>query len=97
LLPLKVLFLGCPLAVMPVVQSGVARCGPVNAIYLKDKLAQCGGTLKLRLADIKTCPWSEEDSRYHHPHYRCTLKGPGGSYTFDFWDSIAADEREHAR
>lgn len=66
--------------------------GPIeNAIHMEDKLAQCGGTLKLRLADSKTCPWDEEDSHYH-PHYRCTLKGPGGSYTFDFWDSNAAGE-----
>jgi len=57
----------------------------------RDRLAKCGGSLKLTLSNTKVAPFEDGDPR-HRPHYRCTLKGPGGSYTFDFWDSIKAGE-----
>lgn len=54
-----------------------------------ERLAKCGGSLGLTLSDSKTAPWTDADAGYR-PHYRCTLKGPGGSYTFDFWHSLNA-------
>ncbi len=55
----------------------------------KTRLAQCGGTIRIKLSDTKPVPWEDKlhHSRYR-PHYRVTLTGPGGSYTFDFWGSI---------
>lgn len=52
----------------------------------RERLAKCGGTLAIHKADKKSAPWCE-DGRYR-PHYRCTLTGPGGSYSFDFWASV---------
>lgn len=53
----------------------------------RTRLAQCGGKLRIRLSDTKPTPWEDTRGEYR-PHYRCTLTGPGGSYTFDFWASI---------
>jgi hypothetical protein len=50
------------------------------------RLAQCGGKLRIRLSDTKPAPWDEGGN--YRPHYRCTLTGPGGRYTFDFWASL---------
>lgn len=54
----------------------------------KERLAKCGGTLKLKLSDTKTAPFADDGD--YRPHYRCTLSGPGGTYTFNFWNSIHA-------
>lgn len=53
-------------------------------------LAQCGGTIRIHRSDSKSAPWCVQPQFRHH--YRVTLKGPGGSYTFDFWGSIADAE-----
>jgi hypothetical protein len=60
--------------------------------YLKDateRLAKCGGTIRIRLSDTKLAPWvDDDDNTPYRPHYRVTLTGPGGSYTLDYWGSI---------
>lgn len=43
--------------------------------------------MKATLSDTKAAPWEDKESRYR-PHWRITLKGPGGSYTFDYFASI---------
>jgi hypothetical protein len=53
----------------------------------KERLARCGGTIRIKLSDTKVAPWDGECAHYR-PHYRVTLTGPGGSYTLDFWGSI---------
>ncbi len=53
----------------------------------KTRLAECGGVIRIKPSDTKVAPWEDKDSRYR-PHYRVTLAGPGGSYTFDYWGSI---------
>jgi len=52
----------------------------------KERLAKCGGTIRIRLSDTKPAPW--DDGAGYRPHYRVTLAGPGGSYTLDFWGSL---------
>jgi len=60
----------------------------------KRRLAQCGGTIRIKLSDTKVAPWdsigrpADKGSACYRPHYRVTLTGPGGSYTLDFWGSI---------
>lgn len=54
----------------------------------KRVLAECGGKLKIVLSDTKLPPWDKATPNPRH-HYRCALTGPGGTYTFDFWGSIA--------
>ena len=49
-------------------------------------LKECGGRINIQESDTKTAPWDESGEFRHH--YRVTLRGPGGSYTFDFWGSI---------
>lgn len=51
------------------------------------RLAQCGGTIKIKLSDTKVAPWEDKASGYR-PHYRITLSGPGGSYALNFWGSL---------
>ena len=58
--------------------------------YLEDavnRLSVAGGRLKIELSDTKAPTW-DHDGNFGH-HYICTLTGPGGEYTFDFWGSIA--------
>lgn len=53
----------------------------------KERLAKCGGTIRINRSDKKSPPWEDKDPR-HRPHYRVTLCGQGGNYSFDFWGSI---------
>lgn len=52
----------------------------------RNTLAKCGGKIRIHLSDTKSAPWDDKGEFRHH--YRVTLRGPGGSYTFDFWGSI---------
>lgn len=55
-------------------------------------LAKCGGSIKIRLANVKPAPWVKDESKPRN-HYRVQLTGPAGAYCFDFWDSISATEK----
>lgn len=52
-----------------------------------ERLAKCNGAIRIRLSDTKPAPWASDESGYR-PHYRVTLRGPGGSYTFNYWASL---------
>lgn len=53
----------------------------------QDLLAGAEGSMVIKLSDTKL---PDLDTFGHH--YRVTLRGPGGSYTFDFWGSRADQE-----
>lgn len=57
-------------------------------------LSEAGGSMSMVLSDTKRPAWGDEDPHKgaYHPHWIVRIDGPGGSYTFDFWGSIAAGE-----
>ncbi len=58
-----------------------------------DFLAKTGTTLDVVKAVPQKSPLWGKDGK-HGIHYSVTLKNGRGSYTFDFWDSISAKEKE---
>lgn len=57
----------------------------------RDALATAKGALTItRATKQKLPPWDDPKDPRPHAHYLCTLEGPGGRYTFDFFQSIAA-------
>lgn len=53
--------------------------------------------MKATLSDTKAAPWETDDAKHkvsgYRPHWKIRLTGPGGSYTFDYFDSIANGEK----
>lgn len=53
-----------------------------------EALAKCGGSMTIKLSNTKSPQWEDKFSANRN-HYRVTLKSKLGSYTFNYWDSIA--------
>ena len=53
-------------------------------------LSLAGATLTIKPGSGKDPRWTTTPGR--NKHYRCTITGPGGRHSFDFWQSVAGTD-----